>query len=97
MAVARWAQRRQERSLTCPRKLPALAAVKTTNAPQLQRSCGISRAKSGCSPARMQNTIRTVPKPKVIEAAHPRAIQIKTVNGRIPYGSYTLARALGLL
>ena len=45
----------------------------------------------GVRPAKTQNTITTAPRPKVIDAADPRMIPIKTVNGRISSGSYTLA------
>ena len=42
-AVAKCAQRRQGRALTCPRKLPALAAVKKPNAVKLNSNRGTSR------------------------------------------------------
>ena len=63
------AQGRQERPLTWPRKLPALAAVKTPNASKLSMSLGNSRDRSGCRPANTPNTISTAPRLKVIEAA----------------------------
>jgi hypothetical protein len=40
----------------------------------------------------MQNTARTAASPKVIEADDPSRIPIKTVKGRIPHGSYTIAK-----
>src|ERR1700723_1684572 len=95
--VAKCAQPRHGRKRACPRKLPAAAVVKIAKVTRLRASWAISRDKCGGSPITTKSTTRTAPRPKVIDAADPKTIPIKTVNGRISSGSYTLARWHGLL
>ena len=89
--VAMCAGKRQDRRRSSPTKLAADAAVKKTDMTSSVTRDGMSPDSSGWDPDNRLEISDTTARLNVMDTEVPSRIPTKTVSGRIPWISYTIA------